>query len=239
MAINEYMKFLREYDYIIDEDLFTVHTRVTLDQRKRGLTSQFRKTDTYSHEDLNDIKSKIDEKYKDDPLWKHRAYCFYFGLCTGLRRGNLLGLKASDLFPDHEVPHFVTRDNIVSGWSRGIRGAITLENSTKTFVGQVALPMVQPSVGVLQEVARHIKKNVAPESYILVCFPCTSGKWWKKICLECGFRYVNPHSWKHGYSTRGGDLSPRMVSGECLFTSKMLPASKIRDNAEVHKTDVR
>src|SRR5690606_9798336 len=111
---------------------FKIFGRITSEMKKRGLSSASRKKDTYTEEDLLNIKLKIDERYGNEDPIKIRAYAIFFGVCTGLRRGNLLGIRTKNLYPNSEVPHFETSDNIVPGWSRGIAGNVTLENSTKT-----------------------------------------------------------------------------------------------------------
>lgn len=203
-AINEYMRWLRDEDgSITDDEFFTLRNKITTEQKKRGTTKHSRKRDTYNEDEVLTIKELIDQTYKDDLTWKLRAYAMYFGVCTGLRRGNLLGLRSSSLHPDSEVPHFVTEDNIVEGWSRGIRGAVTLETCSKTFVGAVTLPFIQPDVRILQEVARFLQMHLKPEDRLLSCAPSTVDDWWKRIARECGFKYLSPHDWRHSYATIG------------------------------------
>lgn len=202
---NEYMKFLLENGDITDAEFFTITARVTMEQKKRGLTKRSRKRQTYSEVEVIEIKKRIDETYRSeiDLEKKLQAYAIYFGVCTGLRRGNLLGLHAEDLYPDAEVPYFVTRDNVVSGWSRGIKGTLTLGTCTKTSVGTIALPMLQPSSEILVEVARFLKQHRKPEERLLRRNPHGVAKLWKEISLECGFKFLTPHDWKHSYATNG------------------------------------
>lgn len=144
-------------------------------------------------------------EYADNKELKLRAYAIYFGVCTGLRRGNILGMKAGSLYPDSELPYFEVGDDVVSGWSRGEKGTLIFQNSTKTTSGEeiIKLPLLQPSRDILVEVATFLKNNIAPEEYILQCCPDTVAKWWEKIALECEFKYLSCHLWKHSYATTG------------------------------------
>lgn len=220
---NEYMTFLLDNDDITEAEHFKIYARITTEMKKRGLSSASRKRDTYSEHDLLSIKSLIDKRYAQDSLMKIRAYAIYFGVCTGLRRGNLLGLRAKNLQPNSEVPHFETSDNIVPGWSRGITGTVTLENSTKTFVGTIKLPFIQPSKEILCEVSRVLIDYLKPNDRILNCSPRTVADWWKEIARECGFKYLTPHDWKHSYATNGAlhlrdwyDRNPYLLQMCCL-----------------------
>jgi len=207
--LNTYMKYLLAKRYIGQEDLFTIDVKMTLEQRKqsgrRGKGVQaVRSNDVYSEQELLEIKEQIDSAYKDSIEMKTRAYAMYFGIATGLRRGNLLGLTADCLHPDDKIPHFDVMDNIVSGWSRGEKGKIVFENATKTTTGEsIKLPFIQPSKELLIEVARFLKENLKPGQRLLDCSPDTVSKWWRRICKKCGFKFVHPHGWKHGYATIG------------------------------------
>jgi|GEM_PF-2093125 len=220
-VFNEFMKFLKKKGVITNEAFFLVYVETdTLEQEKRGLTVSTRGKDYYKTEDLYEIKKKIDLAYpvtgkldpedlKDNKKWKLRAYAIFLGFCMGLRRGNIIGLKAEDLHPDNEVPYLVTIDNIVVGHSRAEKGALKLENSTKIFKGRVELPFIQPDVETIVEVAIYIKSEVK-KGYILtggsqtgIIFPDSFNAFWKKISEKCKFRYVHPHGFKHGYASRG------------------------------------
>ena len=202
-ALNEYMRFLKRKKYIERDALFALDLRITLEQKKKGLNSHSRTKDTYTLEELISIKERIDFRYGDDLLWKCRAYAMYFGVCTGLRRGNILGLKPKNLHPKEKIPYFETNDNVVSGWSRGIAGKAILSLATKAFVGSVGLPLLQPSREILIEVALCLKDNLPANEYILQCHPDTVDKWWEKVADDCNFKYLNPHAWKHTYATIG------------------------------------
>lgn len=200
---NEYMRFLLDNGDIQDKHFFTILATITTEQRKRGLTSKSRKFDTYSEQEVIEIKAKIDATYANNLHMKVRAYALYLGVCTGLRKGNLIGLTGENLHPDDPMPHIETNDNIVSGWSRGIPGTVVLENSTKTFVGTIKLPLIQPSPEIARDVCAFLKANIAAGNRILECHPRTVATWWKEIAKECGFKYLMPHDWKHSYATIG------------------------------------
>lgn len=202
-AHNEYMKFLYDNGDITEDKFFTIQARITNEMRKNGLTKQSRKQNTYSLDDLYDVKLKIDLTYNEHLEKKLRAYAILIGVYTGIRRGNLLGLTAADLHPHADTPHLVTRDNIVSGWSRGKAGDITLENSTKTIVGNVKLPLIMPDKETLVEVATFLKENLKPNQRLLSCSTSTVSEWWTEIARECGFKFLTPHDWKHSYATIG------------------------------------
>lgn len=207
--LNTYMKYLLAKRYIGQEAFFTIDVKMTLEQRKqqnrKGRRVQAVRThDVYSEKDLFKIKENIDEVYKDKPDLKIRAYALYFGVATGLRRGNLLGMTADCLHPDAKVPYFEVKDNIVAGWSRGEKGSIIFEETTKMTSGEtIKLPFIQPSKDVLIEVAKFLKQNIDAHERLLDCSPDTVAKWWRKICKDCGIRFIHPHGWKHGYATVG------------------------------------
>jgi integrase len=220
-AFNEFMKFLKKKKVIDSEAFFLVYVETdTLEQEKRGLTVSNRGKDHYKNEELYEIKKKIDLTFpvtgkltplalKENKKWKLRAYAIFLGCCMGLRRGNIIGLKAEDLHPENEVPHLITSDNIVVGYSRAEKGAMKLENSTKTFKGRVVLPFIQPDVDILVEVATYIKSEVK-KGYLLTggsktgtIFPDSFNAFWRKISEKAKFRYVHPHGFKHGYASRG------------------------------------
>jgi len=205
-ALNEYIKFLKEYEYITEEDVFHLKAKVTLEQVKRGQFSNRRSSDTYTESDLHEIKARIDLVYQNNLKMKLRAYALLFGVCTGLRRGNLLGLRAKHLFPDSKVPYFQLADNIVSGWSRGQKGSIIFENSSKMSAfeeGSVCIPLIQPSPAMLCDVATFLKTNLAPESRLVNAQPAAVARWWKQISKECGFKFLSPLQWRHSYATIG------------------------------------
>lgn len=52
--------------------------RVTLEQKKRGLSSKSRKDEVYSLDDLRNIKDRIDERYKEDQELKLRLFLEFF-----------------------------------------------------------------------------------------------------------------------------------------------------------------
>ena len=64
-------------------------------------------------------------------------------------------------------------------------------------------PFIQPSREVLVEIANFLKANLKPGQELLDCSPDTVAKWWRKICKQCGFKFIHPHGWKHGYATIG------------------------------------
>lgn len=205
-ALNEYMRFLKAYDYISDEHLFTIYVKLTLEQQKRGNYANHRSSDTYTEEDLFDIKNKIDLTYQHSQAEKIRAYALYFGMCTGLRRGNFLGLKAKHLFPDAKVPFFQLADNVVKAWSRGQKGIIIFENASKMSSfeeGQVQIPLIQPSRSSIVETATYLKSHLSPNDRLISAHPDSIGRIWKKISSDCGFRYLSPLQWRHSYATIG------------------------------------
>ena len=228
-ALNQYMKFLEKYKYINANDLFTIWVVTTLEEKKRGKLKRKRSTDTYDLKETIQIKNLIDKTYANDPNEKAIAYGLFFGICTGLRQGNLLGLKAQDLFPETAVPHFRVSDNIVKGWSRGQKGSITFENSTKTTSeedGEILLPLLQPTTEIACEVARYLKAFYKPNDRILPLSPDQVYRRWQSIAKRCGFKFLNPHNWKHSYATNGGQLlqslykgDPRLLQLCCLHTS--------------------
>ena len=108
------------------------------------------------------------------------------------------------LHPEDEVLNFDIKDNIVSGWSRGEKGAIVFEDATKTTSGErIQLPMLQPSREELASVARFLKTNLQADERLLECYPDTVTKWWREIAKQADFKFLHPHAWKHSYATIG------------------------------------
>lgn len=216
-AFNEYMRYLLKKEYITQDKYFEVHIEVNkTEHQKRGKYKQARTLDTYSHDELLEIKGLIDKTYALEKgeahevaerkhVMKRRAYTFYLGLCLGLRRGNILGLKAENLKPRADVPHVTTKDNIVTAWSRtGSSEKLILENSTKTFKGSVSLPLIMPDLKTLQEVCDFLIAHTPKGEYLVECYPDSVAKFWRQIAKECGFKFLHPHAWKHSYATIGG-----------------------------------
>lgn len=205
--LNEYMRFLLKKRIITHEQFFTLDHKLTLEERKRRSYVPVRTTDTYSVEELKEIKLKIDSRYHSPERlqWKLRAYGLYLGcFCLGLRVGNVLGMPTSNLHPDHEIPYAQLKDNIVKGWSRGLSGDLTIENATKTGHDEnIKVPFILPTVEICIEVSRFLKRNLKPKDVILNCSTCIPSRWWKRIAKECGFRYIHPHGGKHGFATIG------------------------------------
>lgn len=228
-ALNQYLKFLERHKFINSDDLFTIWIVATLEEKKRGKLKRKRSTSTYELKEVIGIKKSIDETYANNFEEKLIAYGIYLGLCTGLRQGNLLGLKSKDLFPDQKIPHFRVSDNIVRGWSRGLKGCITFEDATKTTSqedGEILLPFLQPSEEIVCDVARFLKKHYRPDERILPLSPNSVYRKWQRIADECGFRFLNPHNWKHSYATIGGERlqdwykgDPRLLQLCCLHSS--------------------
>ncbi|MEK7070654.1 MAG: hypothetical protein AAB966_02505 [Patescibacteria group bacterium] len=205
-SLNEYIRFLKEYDYIGEDDVFRLKAKITLEQKKRGKFANKRSADTYTENDLFQIKERIEAIYQNNPKMKLRAYALFFGVCTGLRRGNLLGLRAKHLFPESNVPHFQLADNIVNGWSRGQKGPIVFENSSKMSAfeeGSICIPLIQPDTALLSDVATFLKANLPAESRLIDAHPDVVGKWWRQISKECGFKFLSPLQWRHSYATIG------------------------------------
>lgn len=205
-ALNEYLRFLKAYNYISDEHFFTIYVKLTLEQQKRGFHANKRSSDTYSEDELIDIKNKIDLTYENNSKMKLRAYALYFGICTGLRRGNFLGLKAKHLFPDAKVPFFQLADNVVKAWSRGQNGVITFENASKMSAfeeGSIQIPLIQPSKSVVVDVATYLKNNLSPDQRLIEAHPDSISRFWEDVSKDCGFKYLSPLQWRHSYATIG------------------------------------
>jgi hypothetical protein len=132
-TINQFMFFCEKYDYISKEYQFKIWVTLTLEQQKRDYSENSRLEEVYTLEQVEDMKLKIDRAYKENPKMKLIAYGLYFGVITGLRRGNFAGMKVENIFPDAKTPYFLVRDNIISGQSRGRKGFITQKDATKTL----------------------------------------------------------------------------------------------------------
>ncbi len=229
--INEYMRFLREYEYISDQDVFNLNVKITLEQKKRGDYKSRRSSDTYTMDDLKEIKKKIDATYTNDLQMKLRAYALFFGVCTGLRRGNLMGMKVENLLPDEKTPQFKVTDNIVSGWSRGVKGVIVFENATKTTSdedGTIRLPMLQPSREVLVDVTSFLKQHLNAQDRLIDAHPDSTREYWYKISKECNFKFLSPLQWRHSYATIGAAYLHTLYKGNIYFLSQCCLHSSVK-----------
>lgn len=220
-TINQFMFFCEKYDYIGKEDTFKIWVSLTLEQQKRDLSENSRSEDVYALKDLEDIKIKIDKTYQEKPDMKLLAYGLYFGVITGLRRGNFAGMKAENLFPDAKIPYFLVRDNIISGRSRGKPGYITQKDATKTSSGKpIAVQMVQPSIEIITEVARYLKTHLNAKDLLYPNKPGQIAKTWKRIAKECNFKYLTPLDWRHSYATIGAIHLEKMYKGNPAFLQR-------------------
>lgn len=237
-VLNQYLEFCLSKKIIGQANHFKLWYTPTTEETKRGLLKRKRSSATYDLLELFEIKEKIDRTYSSAPTKKLLAYGFLLGTVTGLRRGNILGLKAEDLFPDDQIPHFRVSDNIVSGYSRGEESVQIFENATKTTTQEneeILLPLLQPSVKVAQEIAQHLKSNYKPKDRVCPSTPGGFYRAWKRIAKECGFRFINPHNWKHSYATIGADHihdwykgNPRLLQLCCLHTSYKMTEKYIK-----------
>lgn len=159
------------------------------------------------------MKVKIDRAYADKPEKKLLAYGLYFGVITGLRRGNFAGLRVENLFPDAKVPYFLVRDNIISGRSRGKKGYITQKDATKTSAGKpIAIQMIQPSVEIIAEVARYLKAHLNPQDRLYPNKPGQIAKTWKRIAIfDASFQRLT-----YSTSTRAIDCCLRSLNHFCI-----------------------
>lgn len=236
--INEFMRFCYVDEYIQADEVFNINITNTLHNRKMArllskqgkrveIATTKRSKDTYTLDDLYDIKGKIDEAYKDDEDFKYKAYCLYLGICIGIRRGNLLGLKGGNLHPEAEVPYFEVVDSVLSGWAFKMSGSVVIENATKTSEGETyKIPFIAPDIDTILEVVRFIKARCPDENRLLECYPDTVARWWKKVCKDTGIRYIHPHGWRHSFATMGVLMleewflgKPFLLQRACLHAS--------------------
>ncbi len=220
-TINQFIFFCEKHDYIGKEDTFKIWVSLTLEQQKRDHSANKRSEEVYSLKDIEDMKIKIDRTYKEKSEMKLLAYGLYFGVITGLRRGNFAGMKAENLFPDAKIPYFLVRDNIISGRSRGKKGYITQKDATKTSAGKpIAVQMIQPSVEIITEVARYLKKHLADKDPLYPNKPGQISKTWRRIAKECGFKFLTPLDWRHSYATIGAIHLDKMYKGNPAFLQR-------------------
>ena len=220
-TINQFMFFCEKHDYIGKDDIFSIWVTLTLEQQKRDYSENSRSQEVYTLHEIEDMKVKIDRTYKENPKMKLLAYGLYFGVITGLRRGNFAGMKAENLFPDAKIPYFLVRDNIISGQSRGRKGYITQKDATKTSAGKpIAVQMIQPSVVIITEVARYLKAHLAPTNRLYPNLPGQIAKTWKRIAKECGFRSLTSLDWRHTYATIGSIHLATMYRGDPTFLQR-------------------
>jgi integrase len=109
------------------------------------------------------------------------------------------------------------------------KGALVFEDSTKITSGErIQLPLVQPSPEILVDVARFLKKHIAPKDRLLECYPDTIVKWWRQIAKECDFNFLHPHAWKHSYATIGALHLHDWYRGNPYFLQKCCLHSSFR-----------
>lgn len=231
------MKFCAEAEHIEQDERFTIWVSVTLEQQKTTKTlagksinkktaevlTNVRDQRIYSHKDIKEIKKKIDKRYADPKHLQKKidAYCLYFGVITGLRKGNYCGLQVKDILPDAPVPYFIVRDNVISGRSRGIAGYIVQENATKTSAGTaLEIPMVQSDLETIVDVARFICKHRNPDERLFLKTPGFVNKDWKIISQECAFIYLSPLQWRHSYATTGALNLASLYKGNSYFLQR-------------------
>jgi integrase len=205
---NEYMRFLLKKRVIEQKHFITLDPKLTLEEKKRKRFNPVRSTDTYSKEELLDIKRRIDAYYShptDDLKWKLRAYGIFLGsFCLGLRIGNVLGLPAGNLRPNDHIPHAQLKDNVVNGWSRGVKGDLRIEDATKTSHDEnIKVPFLLPNISVCRDLACFLMTYIPANEPILQCSTGVPCRWWKEISRKCKFRYIHPHGGKHGFATIG------------------------------------
>ena len=85
----------------------------------------------------------------------------------------------------------------------GLKSRLHQEESTKTFVGTIRLPLIQPSKPAVIDVCNFLKAHLDADHRIVLCHPRTVSEWWRKIAKQCSFRFISPHDWKHTYATLG------------------------------------
>lgn len=227
MTLNGFLEWMHQEGHLPNrDDVFSIHVAPTKEQLKRsGESNKRRDRSVYTFDDIYLMKKTADSlfKGKDELEWKIRAYAMIFGICTGLRRGNLLGLRARNLHPDASIPHFEVEDNVVSGHSRLEVGVLVHKYATKTTVGEViALPMLQPDSKTLREIARFLKEQFRPDERILNCNPRTVQRWWYQVIdrmnRQCGakLKRIHPHGWKHSFATNGALNFSEMYGGDLM-----------------------
>lgn len=234
-TLNQFMKFCKDAGHINADDSFKIWVSVSLEQQKTTKTldghlvkgrsgtaiQKARDQRTYSLDDLKTIKRKIDKRFEEEPDKKLNAYCLYFGVITGLRKGNFCGLRVEDILPEEKIPHFIVRDNVISGRSRGIKGYIVQENATKTSAGNaIEIPMVQPDLKTIVEVAKFIRKYRKPGERLFTKTPGLVNKDWKIVAMECGFIYLSPLQWRHSYATIGAINLATLYKGNSYFLQR-------------------
>jgi len=250
--LNAFMNFCLTEDYITDDEHFKLNLKLSTYQRKVALMREkmnnenadfahdVRSKDTYTLDDLYQIKQKIDFCYENNLKKKLRAYGLFIGVITGIRRANLLGVRVKDLKIDAEVPHFEVNTAVYKGWNFKIKGVHELQSATKTTLGEgIKLPFLAPDVGTAVEVCKFLKQHLGEEDRIVNCYPDTVRVWWKVISKECRFRYLSPHVWRHSFATYSAlrmdewfNGNQRLLQKACIHSSFRTTEKYINDKAD-------
>jgi integrase len=225
--IDEFIKFLNMKNIIENNNKFSVYSFLGFGDTSKSDFTRKRGEDYYSFQDYMYIKSQIDDLYRDIPEKKLLGYVYLLTLSTGIRRGNILGLKHESFKLDHEVPHIELEDNILDGNAYGETGVMVEKKSTKTTKNQrMLVPLRQPSPEVALEVAAFIRDNTYPYKYILHVHPTTFTKAWREMSRELGVRYIHVHGMRHSVATNGALALTTLYKGDVnLLRNQMTHAN--------------
>ena len=199
-----------------------------------------RSKDTYTIDDLYNIKKQIDRKYTNNLKMKLRAYGLYIGVITGVRRANLLGIKVKDLRIEADIPHFEVNLAVYKGWNFRKKGTQELHGATKTTLDEeIKIPLLAPDTDLAVEVCKFLIEHLNEDDRIVSCYPDTVSRWWKRICKECHFRYLSPHVWRHSFATYASlnldewfNGNRRLLQKVCIHSSFRTTEKYINDNAD-------
>lgn len=140
---------------------------------------------------LDEQKLFIKELEKD---YDEYSDIFYIAIYTGMRIGEILALKSSDIYNNIiHIQRTITKD---------INGKIKVGTATKTYAGTREIPITNLIYNI-------IKKNINKDNYIFLLSnggfinPSTINSHFKRLCKNANItKNVNTHMLRHTYATR-------------------------------------
>jgi integrase len=235
--LDEFIKYLNMKGVIANNNVFSVYKFLGFGDTSNMKESRKRGDDYYRFDDYKLIKSRIDELYHDDPSKKLLGYVYLLTLSTGIRRGNVLGLKRESFKLEHEIPHIELEDNVLDGNAYGKGGVIVEKKATKTTKNQrVLVPLIQPSPEIAIDVARYVRDNTPSGNYILNMHPTTFTKGWRSMCRELGVRYIHIHGMRHSVATNAVLNMSELYAGRVDLIKHQLSHANFRTTEKYLRT---